>query len=96
MRTHLHFYIITAFAFVLSALTIPMSFLGAVVDATAEYGTITNKFIRFIWVWGIDLTSDTKLSEPWAEVSMHAINFCIFFFVLLLGYRTYLLIRKLV
>lgn len=72
-----------------------MIFLGTVVDATAEYGTIANKFVRFIWGWGIDLTYGTNLSEPWAELLAHAINFCVFFFVLFLACHVYLLIRKL-
>ena len=89
MRAYLALFIIAALAFILSALTIPMSFMGTAVDATAEYGTITNTLIRFIWGWGLYLTSNTELSEPWAEILMHGINFCIFFCVLYLGYSAY-------
>ena len=89
-------YIIASLAFVMSALTIPMSFLSTVIEETAEYKTITSKLIRFIWCWSIDIINGTNLSEAWAALLLHVINFSVFFFVLFLGYRVYLLIRKLV
>jgi len=73
-----------------------MSFLAQLIDVSHDYDTKISVLIRFIWNWGVDLTNGTKLSEPFAEILTHAINFCVFFSVLFLVYRLYLCIRKLV
>jgi hypothetical protein len=96
MRRYFPLAIIVALAFFLSALTVPMSFLAATMEARAEHGSIISALIRFIWGWGVDLTNDRYLSEPSAGLLMYAINFFIFYLVLRLAHFGYLLARKLV
>lgn len=96
MRAYLHLWIIAGIALALSALTLPMSFLAELIDVSYDYNPLISAVIRSIWNWGPDLTSGTKLNEPLAEILLHSINFCIFYLVLFLAYRGYLLVRKLV
>jgi len=96
MRRCFPWLVILGLAFVLSALTVPMSFLAAATEARAEHGSTVSAVIRFIWCWGIDLTNGMSLSEPWAELLMYSINFSVFFVVLFFAYRICLLLRKFV
>lgn len=95
MKEYLHLGIIAGVALLLSALTVPMSFLAESIDVHYEYDTRLSYLIRLIWNWGIDLTNGSDLPDPWAELLMYSINFLLYCVVLCLAYRVCLLVRKL-
>jgi len=94
MRRSIPLLVIVGLALFLSALTVPMSFLAAGLDARTENGSFASSLIRFIWCWGIELTNGSTLSDPMDKLVMYAINFFIFYLVLRIAHQVYLLIRK--